>query len=86
MFALSLSAPEVLGRTPAEKLGNALRRVLRVPKDVILREEAKEKRKRERKERTEKSALAASAVLRHFQSHFCSTIVRVHDLLVDGDF
>jgi hypothetical protein len=44
-----LPSPHVEGRTPAERLDHALRAVLRVHKDVILREEAKEKRKRERK-------------------------------------
>lgn len=43
-----LPAPEISGRTPAERMDNALRTILRVPKEVILREEAKEKRKRER--------------------------------------
>lgn len=44
-----LPAPEIQGRTPAERMDNALRTILKVPKDVILKEEAKEKRRRERK-------------------------------------
>jgi len=44
-----LPPPEVQGRTPAERMDNALRAILKVPKEAILREEAKEKRKRERK-------------------------------------
>jgi hypothetical protein len=44
-----LPAPQIEGRTPAERLDNALRAILRVPKEAILKAEAKEKRKRERK-------------------------------------
>jgi len=44
-----LPSPKIEGRTPAERMDNALRSILRVPKAVILREEAKEKRKRERR-------------------------------------
>jgi hypothetical protein len=44
-----LPTPEIKGQTPWERMDNALRTILKVPKEVILREEAKEKRKRERK-------------------------------------
>jgi hypothetical protein len=44
-----LPSPHVAGRTPAERMDNALRTILRVPKDAILKAEAKEKRKREKK-------------------------------------
>lgn len=40
--------PEIRGQTPAERMDNALRTVLKVPKEAVLREEAKEKQKRER--------------------------------------
>ncbi len=45
---------EIQGRTPAERMDNALRTVLKVPKEVILREEAKEQRKRERQRKNDK--------------------------------
>ena len=48
-------APNVPGDTPSERLGNALRMVLTVSKEALLKEEAKEKRTRERK-RAKKSA------------------------------
>jgi hypothetical protein len=41
-----LPAPEILGRTPAERMDNALRAVLRVSKETIIKEEAGEKRER----------------------------------------
>lgn len=44
-----LPAPEVPGNTPWERFNNLLKTVVKVPKETILREEAKEKRKRERK-------------------------------------
>ena len=37
------------GGTPAERLDMAFRKVLTVPKEAILREEAKEKRQREKR-------------------------------------
>jgi hypothetical protein len=40
---------QVQGQTPAERMSNALNTVLKVPKEAILRAEAKEQRKRERK-------------------------------------
>jgi len=43
------------GGTPAERLDRAFRTVLTVPKEAILKEEAKEKRQRE-KRRTRKKA------------------------------
>jgi hypothetical protein len=44
-----LPAPDIPGRTPWERMDNALRTILKVPKEVILKEEAKEKRQKERK-------------------------------------
>lgn len=37
------------GKTPWERMDNALRTILKVPKEVVLKEEAREKRKKERK-------------------------------------
>jgi hypothetical protein len=37
------------GGTPAERLDMAFRKVLTVPKEALLREEAKEKRQREKR-------------------------------------
>ena len=48
-------APNVPGNTEAERMSNALRMVLRVAKDDLLKEEARQKRKREKK-RGKKSA------------------------------
>jgi len=42
-------APRVPGNTDAERMDNALRMVLKVPKEAILREEAKQKRRRQKK-------------------------------------
>jgi hypothetical protein len=44
-----LPAPHVPGNTDAERMSNALRMVLAVPKETILKQEAKEKRAREKK-------------------------------------
>lgn len=44
-----LPSPEVPGNTPWEGFNNILKRVVKVPKETILREEAKEKRKREKR-------------------------------------
>jgi hypothetical protein len=44
-----LPSPHVEGRTPAERMDNALRTILKVSKEAIVKEEAKEKRKREHK-------------------------------------
>lgn len=41
--------PKVPGNTEAECMSNALRMVLTVPKDDLLKEEARQKRKREKK-------------------------------------
>lgn len=41
-----LPALDVPGHTPAERIDNALRAVLRVPKETILKAEAEEKRER----------------------------------------
>ena len=40
-------APKVPGRTPSEKLSNALRMVLTVPKEALLKEEARLKKERD---------------------------------------
>lgn len=40
--------PEIQGQTPGERMSNALRTVLRVPKEAILKAEAQEQKKRER--------------------------------------
>jgi hypothetical protein len=42
------------GGTPAERLDMAFRKVLTVPKEALLREEAKEKRQREKRRETKK--------------------------------
>ena len=44
-----LPAPHVPGNTEAERMSNALRMVLTVSKDDLLKEEARQKRKREKK-------------------------------------
>jgi hypothetical protein len=44
-----LSAPNVPGNTEAERMSNALRMVLTVPKQALLKREAKEKAKNARK-------------------------------------
>jgi hypothetical protein len=44
-----LPAPEVPGNTPWDRFNNLLKTVVKVPKETILREEAKGKRKRQRK-------------------------------------
>ncbi|MGI9073197.1 MAG: hypothetical protein ACR2JB_18230 [Bryobacteraceae bacterium] len=44
-----LPAPNVPGDTPAERMSNALRMVLRVSKKDLLKQEAREKRAREKK-------------------------------------
>ena len=44
-----LPAPDIPGKTPWERMDNAMRMVLKVPKQAVLKQEAKEKRKRERK-------------------------------------
>ncbi len=41
-------APDVPGNTPWERLDNAVRTVLGVPKKAVLKEEAKQKRQREK--------------------------------------
>jgi len=48
---MKLPTPAALpeGGTPAERLDMAFRKVLTVPKESLLREEAKEKRQREKK-------------------------------------
>ena len=43
------------GGTPAQRLDWALRKVLTVPKEALLRAEAKEKRRREKKRAAKKS-------------------------------
>jgi len=46
-----LPAPNVPGRTEAEKFSNALRQVFSVSKDDLLKREASEKKSRQRKRR-----------------------------------
>jgi len=46
-----LPAPDVPGRTEAEKFSNALRQVFSVSKDDLLKREAAEKKSRQRKKR-----------------------------------
>lgn len=46
-----LPAPEVPGKTEFERFDNAVRRILSVSKDDILKKEAQQKRKRERKKK-----------------------------------
>jgi hypothetical protein len=41
-----LPAPHVPGNTEAERFDNAIRKMFTVPKDALLREEAKQKRVR----------------------------------------
>jgi hypothetical protein len=45
----SLPAPEVPGNTPWEKLDNAVRAVFTVPKEALLKEEARLQKIREKK-------------------------------------
>ena len=47
-------APNVPGDTDAERMDNALRKILTVSKDDLLKEEAKWKRARARKKRAKK--------------------------------
>ncbi len=46
-----LPAPHVPGKTEFERFDNAVRRVLTISKEELLRREAEEKRTRERKKR-----------------------------------
>jgi hypothetical protein len=50
-----LPAPEVPGKTEFERFDNAVRQVLTVSKEELLRREAKDKKTRERKRRPRKS-------------------------------
>jgi len=49
-----LPAPNIPGKTEFERFDNAVRQVLSVPKEALLRQEAREKRTRERKRRAKK--------------------------------
>ena len=49
-----LPAPEVPGKTEFERFDNAVRRILSVSKDDIVKKEAQEKRKRDRKKKQAK--------------------------------
>jgi hypothetical protein len=49
-------APDVPGRTPSERLSNALNIVLTVSKEDLVREEARLKKARARKKRAKKPA------------------------------
>lgn len=48
--------PKVPGKTPWERLDNAVRTVLAVPKEAVLREEAKVKKARHKKSLRRKAA------------------------------
>ena len=50
-----LPTPHVPGKTEFERFNNAMRQVLSVSKEELLRREAQEKRTRERKRRRKKS-------------------------------
>jgi hypothetical protein len=50
-------APKVPGKTPWERLDNAVQQVLSVPKEAVLREEAKLKKARHKK-RPRRKAIA----------------------------
>jgi len=50
-----LPAPNVPGKTEFERFDNAVRQVLSVSKEALLRQEAREKKTRERKKRAHKS-------------------------------
>ena len=52
----SAPMPVLTGSTPWERLDNAFRRVLTVPKEALLKEETKVKRARAKKKRTRKRA------------------------------
>jgi len=49
-------APNVPGNTEAERMDNALRKILTVSKEDLLKEEAKWKRARARKKRSKQSS------------------------------
>lgn len=49
-----LPAPNVPGKTDSERFNNALRRVLSVSKESLLRREAEEQQDREHKKQTKK--------------------------------
>ena len=49
-----LPAPNVPGNTDAERMSNALRMVLRVPKEALLKEEARIKRANDKKRAAKK--------------------------------
>ncbi len=51
-----LPTPDVPGKTEAERFDNALRTVLSVSKEELLKREAKWKRMRDRKKRAKKTA------------------------------
>ena len=50
-----LPAPKVPGKTEFERFDNAVRQVLSVPKEALLKREAREKKTREHKRRPRKS-------------------------------
>jgi hypothetical protein len=50
-----LPAPNIPGKTEFERFDNAVRQVLSMSKDELLRRESREKRTRERKRRPKKS-------------------------------
>jgi hypothetical protein len=50
-----LPPPDIPGKTEYERFDNAMRQVLTVSKEELLKREAREKRRSERKKRTSKS-------------------------------
>lgn len=50
-----LPAPKVPGKTEFERFDNAVRQVLTISKEELLRREAKDRKQRERKRRAEKT-------------------------------
>ncbi|HEV2988125.1 MAG TPA: hypothetical protein VG759_06775 [Candidatus Angelobacter sp.] len=49
-----MPAPEIPGETPWERMSNGLKAILKVPKDAVVKQEAKEKRKKERRLKEQK--------------------------------
>ena len=49
-----LPPPKIEGKTEWERFDNAVRKILTVPKEVILKAEAKEQRRKERKREQKK--------------------------------
>jgi hypothetical protein len=49
-----MPAPEIPGETPWERMSNGLKAILKVPKDAVVKQEAKEKRKKEQRLKEQK--------------------------------